>query len=137
MRRILLVLVASGVMAVLVTPALAGRSSSSVSLHPLSAPAATTSASPSDTVAFGSQVTFDVSTTATSYPWVETLCYQGRTLVYGATHGFFSSYFTAPVYTLGPTQLWSGGAATCTATLFSTTDGSKRKVLATTSFNVG
>jgi hypothetical protein len=135
MHRILLVLVASGVMAVLVTPALAGRSSSSVTLHPLSATAATASASASDAVAFGSQVTFDVSTNATSYPWVEVTCYQGKSLVYGATHGFFSSYFTAPVYTLGPTQLWSGGAASCTATLFSF-DGAKRKNLATTTFSV-
>ena len=40
-----------------------------------------------------------------------------------------------PMYTLGPTQVWSGGAATCTATLFSY-DSARRKNLATTSFNV-
>jgi hypothetical protein len=134
MRRIITPLAALGALALLVTPALAGRSTSSVSLVVVS-PLSATSTTSSNAVPFGSQVTYDVATTATSYPWVETLCYQGRTLVYGQTRGFFDGYFTDPMYTLGPTQVWSGGAATCTATLFSY-DSARRKNLATTSFNV-
>src|SRR6266545_5981006 len=113
MRRILTPLAVLGALALLVTPALAGRSTSSVTLVVVSA-SATTAGTSSTAVPFGSQVTYNVSTTATSYPWVETLCYQNRTLVYGQTHGFFSGYFTDALYTLGPTPMWSGGAATCT-----------------------
>src|SRR5262245_8437900 len=40
----------------------------------------------------GDKVTFNVSTTATTSPWVNVNCYQGGTLVYGEWHGFFASY---------------------------------------------
>jgi apolipoprotein N-acyltransferase len=134
MRRTILIAAFLGVLALAATPAFAGRSSSSVTLVPLSgATAATTSSS---SVAYGSQVTFNVSTTATSFPWVEVLCWQGKTLVYAQTMGFFSSFYTAPVYQLGPTPSWSGGAANCTATLFSY-ENAKRRDLASTAFNVG
>jgi hypothetical protein len=134
MRRTLYTIAAIGAsLAVAVTPALAGRSSSSVSLVVL-ASAGTLSSTAA--VGFGSDVTFNVATDATSYPWVEVQCSQAGKLVYAQTRGFFDSYYTAPTYELGPTPSWSSGSANCTATLFSS-DGSKRHNLASTSFNVG
>src|SRR4051794_16435095 len=134
MRRTALLLIALGALVLAATPALAGRSSSSVSLVVLTPQASTTTSTSS--VAFGSWVTFNAATDATAYPWVEVQCYQGKTLVYAQTQGFFAAYYTTPNYQLGPTPSWSGGAASCTATLFSS-DGAKRHNLASTAFNVG
>ena len=135
MRRSIPIAAVVGALALAVSPAFAGRSSSSVTLVPLSTAALSATASTSG-VPFGSQVTFNVSTTATSFPWVEVRCSQGKTLVYAQTMGFFSSFYTAPVYQLGPTASWSSGAAACTATLFSY-ESARRHDLATTAFNVG
>ena len=134
MRRTVSVLVAIGVMALIgTTNAMAAKSSSSsITLQLLSAP--TGAAAPS-TVPFGSEATYNVSTKATNFPWVETLCFQSGKLVLGQTVGFFSTYYTAPVITLGPTPSWSEGSATCTATLFSY-DSGKRHDLASMSFTV-
>src|SRR5713226_10569747 len=41
---------------------------------------------------WGQSVTFTVSTTATSSPYVSLDCYQNGTLVFGAMAGFFQSY---------------------------------------------
>jgi hypothetical protein len=84
---------------------------------------------------FGQQVTFSVSTTATAYPWVEVRCYQNATLVYDNWVGYFSSYEFPQVFTLGPTQLWTSGAANCTAALVSE-DSRRPKTLATLTFPV-
>jgi apolipoprotein N-acyltransferase len=135
MRRTISIAAVLGALALAVTPAFAGRSSSSVTLVPLAGAAAATTSSSSG-LAFGSQVTFNVSTDATSFPWVEVLCRQGKTLVYAQTQGFFSSFYSAPVYQLGPTASWSSGAASCTATLFSY-ENARRHDLASTAFNVG
>jgi hypothetical protein len=132
MRRLIPLLLAIGVVALTGTSALAARSSSSISLQMISA---STSSSSTNTAPFGSTVTFNVSTTATAFPWVEVMCYQGKLLVYGQVQGFFASYYTAPNFTLGPTLVWSGGSASCTATLFSD-DGGKRRDLTSTSFAV-
>lgn len=84
---------------------------------------------------FGSQITYGVATYA-AQPWVETDCYQNGRLVYTETRGFFASYYTAPVFTLGPTLSWTSGGAACTASLFSTDSNGKRRDLASTSFSV-
>lgn len=86
--------------------------------------------------AFGQQVTFNESTTATSTPWVETRCYRNGQLVYDAWAGFYASYTGSQMFTLGPTELWSGGSANCTANLDNMGKTGKPSVLASTSFAV-
>jgi len=84
---------------------------------------------------WGDSVTYTVSTTATLYPYVATSCYQGRTQVLGGSAGFFASYPwpSAQVVPL-KSQLWTSGAADCTATLYSN-DGGNRTNLKTISFH--
>lgn len=65
---------------------------------------------------FGQKVTFNVSTTATNYPWVTLKCYQGGGLVYEESNGIFATSLNK-VFTLGPTPSWPGGNADCTAYL--------------------
>jgi len=55
--------------------------------------------------------------------------------VYEQWAGFFDSYAYGTMFTLGPTQLWSGGAASCTATLVSFDKNGRASALASTSFN--
>jgi hypothetical protein len=110
------------------TPSAGGTTTSTtISLVNLTSPGAPPS--------FGQQVTFNVSTTATAYPWVELRCYQGGTLVYDNSVGYFSSYMFPQVFTVGPTQLWTSGAASCTASVISY-DSKRTKTLATLSFGV-
>lgn len=124
----ILALAACGVLAV--SSASAAKSQSSISLVVMtSAAAGTTSASP----LFADTVTFNVSTSASAYPWVVLRCYQNRSLVYEMRNGFFGSYTGAQTFQLGPTQLWQGGAADCTAKLV---DDASWKTLASTSFHV-
>jgi hypothetical protein len=84
---------------------------------------------------FGDQVTFNVSTTATTQPWVTATCSQNGVVVYQQTQGFFSTYLYGQIFTLGPTSMWSGGAADCTAKLVQRTS-SRSKTLATITFHV-
>lgn len=65
---------------------------------------------------YGEKVTFNVSTSATSYPWVTLKCTQGDSLVYQASKGIFPTSL-GQEFTLGPTGNWRGGEADCTATL--------------------
>ncbi len=80
-------------------------------------------------------MTFNVSTTATSYPFVQLSCYQGKTLVYSMSAGFFPSYSWpwTQIFTLR-SNAWTGGAADCTAWLYSV-DGGRETILATLSFS--
>lgn len=83
---------------------------------------------------WGDTVTFNVSTSATAQPHVDLKCSQNGTLVYSATAGFYSSYpwpWTQDM-TLS-SQMWTGGAASCTATLYYIS-GSKSVTLATLGF---
>lgn len=86
---------------------------------------------------YGQKVTFAVSTTATTQPWVVAKCYQNGTLVYQQANGIFSTSL-GQIFTLGPTPAWSGGAADCTAYLQDWTGYSKGKIvtLATLNFHV-
>jgi hypothetical protein len=105
------------------------KSSSSISLVMLS-PAAPSAGGPR----WADQVTFNVSTTA-SYPSVVANCYQGGALVY-RQFGFFYPDPASPIFTL-QSYVWTGGAADCTAELY-TMDPKKgtSTTLATTSFHV-
>jgi hypothetical protein len=68
---------------------------------------------------WGQQVTFKVSTTATTKPLVKLQCFQGGTLVYTSSAGFYPGYPWpwAQTFTLS-TAAWTGGAASCTASLY-------------------
>jgi hypothetical protein len=84
---------------------------------------------------FGAHVTFRVSTTATTGPWVNVNCYQNGALVYSQWHGFYPSYIWGQVFTLGPTPSWQSGAADCTARLVKLRSNGRQSLLATTSFH--
>jgi hypothetical protein len=87
---------------------------------------------------FGHQVTFNVSTSSTAYPWVTLDCYVGGALVLQTSNGIFATSLNQ-TFTLGPTPLWSGGAADCTAWLQNWDSYSKRGSitnLASMSFHV-
>jgi len=79
-------------------------------------------------------VTFNVSTSATTTPWVRLDCYQGGVWVLSGTRGFFPDYPWGQVFGLSNTA-WAGGAADCTATLFADS-GRGTTTLAKTSFHV-
>ena len=81
-------------------------------------------------------VTYTVSTSATLYPYVSTQCSQNWTLVLSTSAGFFPSYAwpSAQVVPLA-TDRWTGGAADCTAKLYSM-DGGSQTTLATITFHV-
>ena len=74
---------------------------------------------------WGDTITFDIQQTATTEPHVDLQCSQGGVVVYGATSGFYASYpwpWTQDM-TLS-SQSWSGGSASCVATLQSYSGGS-------------
>jgi hypothetical protein len=84
---------------------------------------------------FAARVTFNISTTATSSPFIHLKCWQGGTLVEEAWQGFFSTALGHQWIYLGPTPLWQSGDAECTAYVEKST---KRgfSVLGSTSFHV-
>lgn len=82
---------------------------------------------------WGDTVTFDVSSTATSSPYVNLSCDQGGTLVVSGD-GFFGSGGWGQYMTLRST-LWSSGAADCTANAYYF-DGKKTVTFATLPFDV-
>ena len=87
---------------------------------------------------FRETVTFVVQTTATVYPYVTLRCKQNGTLVSQESNGIFPTSLSGD-FTLGPTSLWTGGTADCTATLENWDSYSKHgsiTVLASTSFTV-
>jgi len=122
-------LVAAVLALMLAAPSFAGKST--ISLVTLNA--STTGASTGPTM--GSQVSFNVSTTATSKPFVDVQCYQNGTWVYEQWQGFFAGWTGGQTFTLGPTGLWQSGAADCTADLVSL-DSYKPRVLTSMKFHV-
>ena len=127
----------------LVTAASAQPSGSSLQLVVLGV-ASPTSTAASAQAHYGSQVTFNLQTSS-SEPWVSVTCSQNGRAVYGQYWGFWSGYSPSSitstmgadgVFTLGPTALWSSGAASCTATLYSVSKGWKQTVLSTLPFSV-
>jgi hypothetical protein len=104
-------------------------SSSSISLVVLNA-APTAVSDPR----YGDLVTFNVSTDATAYPFVNLKCYQGGNLIAEGWAGFFDGALGDRTFSLYSPQ-WTGGAADCTAWLDMYSHG-KWKDLASTSFHV-
>lgn len=68
---------------------------------------------------WGDQVTFTISTTATTQPHVSLKCSQNGAVVYSAASGFYPEYPWpgTEIMTLRSTA-WQGGSASCTATLY-------------------
>lgn len=85
---------------------------------------------------YGNQVTFNISTTATPYPYVHLMCYQGGSLVSQGWQGFFPTALGNQWFYLGPSLAWQGGAADCTANLEKSTSRGGWSVLGSTSFHV-
>lgn len=65
---------------------------------------------------WGQRITFNVSTTATTEPWVVLKCYQNGALVAQGSEGFFERSLDDQIFILYSPS-WTGGAADCTATL--------------------
>jgi len=110
--------------------ALAGKTpagTSSISLHTVAGAASTNPT-------YGSTVSFDVATTQTSSPFVNLLCYQGKTLVAQGWDAYFTGGLGGQTFTLS-SPAWTGGAADCTANLDMFVNY-KWVVLASTSFHV-
>jgi hypothetical protein len=119
--------------------ALAGGKSSSPSSISLvlmgAAPTTSASADPS----YGQSVTFNVSTNATSQPFVHLKCSQNGSLVYEAWQAWFYGANGPQSFTLSGTTAWQGGATDCTAYLENWDSYSKNgkiTVLAHTDFHV-
>ena len=111
------------------------KPTSSISLVLMAAPTATAPAPPY----YGDTVTFNVSTTATTQPFVHLKCWQSKTLVLEGWQGFFDIALGSQQFNLGPTPAWQGGAATCTAYLENWDQYSSKgkiTVLASTTFDV-
>jgi hypothetical protein len=83
---------------------------------------------------YGGKVTFDISTGATAYPFVNLKCYQNGNLVAEGWDGFFDGALGDRMFGLYSPQ-WTAGAADCTANLVMKVN-TKWKVLASTSFHV-
>jgi len=85
---------------------------------------------------WGQHITFNVTSTATYY-FVGVSCYQGGARVYRQDKGFYVGWpLDQRNFTL-MSAAWTGGAADCTAELYSQySDGSNQQTLATTSFPV-
>jgi hypothetical protein len=84
---------------------------------------------------WGDTVTFNVSTSVT-WPSVELNCVQNGSSVYQGIVGFYPTYAWSRTYTL-ESYSWTGGAADCTARLYTTGKNGSQQTLATLSFAVG
>ena len=84
---------------------------------------------------WGQQVTFNVSTSATTEPHVGLKCSQSSVVVYSAQSGYYASYPWpwTQVMTLS-SSAWTSGSAACVATLYYFS-GTSSVTLATLSFN--
>jgi hypothetical protein len=83
---------------------------------------------------FGQTITFSVSTTATSNPFVNLNCYQDGVLVMNSWSAFFPGGTNQNFGLYSPS--WQSGAANCQADLGMLTSNGKWKVLASTRFSV-
>lgn len=84
---------------------------------------------------YGQQITYNVTSNAPYY-FVETDCSQAGIVVYQQVAGFYVGWPWSKVFTL-QSAAWTGGAADCTAVLYSSqSDGSNRQNLATMGFHV-
>ena len=86
---------------------------------------------------YGGDVTFTVSTTATTRPMVEATCSQAGTLVYSHSAGFFPEYLwpDAKIFNLS-SGAWTGGPADCSARLYMSDGNGGFSTLTTIGFQV-
>ena len=84
---------------------------------------------------FGQTITFKVSAPGVAQPYVLNQCRQNGTVVSSEVHGIFDGYIFGQWFTLGPTGMWTSGAADCTAQLMDYS-GRRPAVLGSTSFHV-
>ena len=112
------------------------KTSASKISPPIVLSAAAPTAAPASTTAprFGDTVTFDVSTTATTTPFVNLNCYQNGALVAQGWATFFTGGAAGAFGLSSP--IWKSGAANCTADLGMYSNNGKWTVLASTSFHV-
>jgi len=85
---------------------------------------------------YNDDITFNVSTTATTRPEVGLRCWQGTNWVDDAYVSYFDSWLSAPYFTLNSTKWDATLAASCTARLFYYNKRGQENVLATLSFEV-
>ena len=84
---------------------------------------------------YGDQITFNVTSTA-PYPFVRVSCSQNGILVWDTTQGFYTGWLWGTEYKLNG-AMWNGGAADCTAVLYSqSSSGTVEPTEATLSFRV-
>jgi hypothetical protein len=77
-------------------------------------------------------ITWNVSTTATTEPFVSTVCKRGGVVIANTSAGYFASYPWPEAQSFSlQSQVWTGGAADCVGTLYSSS-----AKLATVSFHV-
>jgi hypothetical protein len=110
------------------------KSSSSSISSPIVLSSASLNALTTSGPRYGDTITFEVSTTETSRPFVHLQCYQNQILV---AQGW-AAYFTGGLWGkfVLDSGVWTGGAADCTADLVMSVNY-KWKVLASTAFPVG
>jgi hypothetical protein len=104
---------------VLVPDALAGKGSKPTGggSSSITGPVMVTDVDGDGVVSFGDTVTFNESTTATSQPYVNVLCYQNGVEVMNSWNGFFDQALN-PTRNFGLySPSWQSGAASCTAWL--------------------
>lgn len=82
----------------------------------------------------GDKITFTVTTSAAG-PFVSVNCYQGSSWVYSGSVGYFPSYPWEQAFVLS-TSAWTSGGASCTAKLYTSSDGIRTTTLATMNFTV-
>ena len=80
----------------------------------------------------GDKITFNVTTSASS-PFVSVNCYQGSAWVYSGSVGYFAGYPWEKAFVLAASS-WPSGSASCTAKLYTSSDGIRTTTLSTMNF---
>jgi hypothetical protein len=84
---------------------------------------------------FDDTIMFNVSTTATTQPYVHLRCFQNGVQVVEGWRGYFATSLDYPYFGLYGGS-WAGGAADCTADLMKGSTAQGYTTLASTSFHV-
>jgi hypothetical protein len=86
---------------------------------------------------WGQQITFNVTTTATTEPHVSIACYQNGVMVATTQTGYYASYPWPGTQNITlASGAWTGGAADCNARLYSLSNSGGSTTLGTMSFHV-
>jgi hypothetical protein len=80
-----------------------------------------TDADGSGSVTWGDTVTYDVSKVTVSNPYITTTCTQGGTMVLSTWAGYYDGYMWPAARNIRlSSDMWTGGAASCTGVLYGT-----------------